>query len=144
MNNNVLLIGRLTRDIEVRYTESNIAVGNITLAVPSSFKNKNGEYDTDFINCVLYKEIAERVKEYTHKGDLIAVRGRLHTRTYDDKEGIKHFITEVIVERITFLSPKKETTQEVAEEHKEETQIESDPFEEFNEQVQLSDEDLPF
>ena len=143
MINSVVIIGRLTRDIEVRYTEDNKAIGNITIAVPRSFKNANGEYESDFINCVLFREIAERVKEYTHKGDLIAVRGRIQTRNYEDKEGNKKYITEVVAEKISFLSMKK-NGKESKEEIKVQPKEESDPYAEMGREIELNEEDLPF
>lgn len=143
MINSVVIIGRLTRDIEVRYTEDNKAIGNITIAVPRSFKNANGEYESDFINCVLFREIAERVKEYTHKGDLIAVRGRIQTRNYEDKDGNKKYITEVVAEKISFLSMKKDG-KESKEEIKVQSKEESDPYAEIGREIELNEEDLPF
>ena len=143
MINSVVIIGRLTRDIEVRYTEDNKAIGNVTIAVPRSFKNANGEYESDFINCVLFREIAERVKEYTHKGDLIAVRGRIQTRNYEDKDGNKKYITEVVAERISFLSIKKDG-KESKEEIKVQSKEESDPYAEMGREIELNEEDLPF
>ena len=143
MINSVVIIGRLTRDIEVRYTEDNKAIGNITIAVRRSFKNANEEYESDFINCVLFREIAERVKEYTHKGDLIAVRGRIQTRNYEDKEGNKKHITEVVAEKISFLSIKKDG-KESKEEIKVQPKEESDPYAEMGREIELNEEDLPF
>lgn len=107
MTNTVILIGRLTKNIEIRYTEKEMPIGNFTIAINRQYKNINGEYETDFINCVVYSQIAKTMAEYTVKGDLIGVKGRLQTRTYEDKEGKKHYITEVIAEKITFLQNKK-------------------------------------
>ena len=141
--NQVILIGRLVRDIEVRYTESNTAVGNITIAVSRSFKNSEGNYDSDFINCVMFKEWAENCKKFTHKGDLIAVKGRLQVRNYEDKEGNKRYITEVMVDKITFLANKKDS-KESKEEVKETPKEESDPYAEMGREIELNEEDLPF
>lgn len=110
MTNTVLLIGRLTKDIEVRYNENEVGIGNFTIAVTRNYKNINGEYETDFINCVCFKHIVDTMKQYTKKGDLLGIKGRLQTRNYEDKKGIKHYVTEVIVEKISFLSSRKEPT----------------------------------
>ena len=107
MTNTVILIGRLTKEVEIRYTEKEMPIGNFTIAVNRQFKNTNGDYETDFINCVIFGEIAKSMSQYTTKGDLIGIKGRLQTRTYEDKENKKHYITEVIAERITYLQNKK-------------------------------------
>ena len=108
MNNIVILIGRLTKEVELRYTEKELPIANFTIAINREYKNENGEYETDFINCVAFQQSAKLMGEYTHKGDLIGIKGKLQTRNYEDKEGKKHYVTEVITERITFLQQKKE------------------------------------
>ncbi len=105
--NKVILVGRLTKEIEVRYTEKEIPVVNFTVAINRDYKNQNGEYETDFINCIAFQQNAKFMSEYLHKGDLIGVVGKIQTKNYEDKEGKKHYITEVIVERITSLQNKK-------------------------------------
>lgn len=107
MLNQSILVGRIVREPEIRETENGTKVTNITLAVQRSFKNVNGEYDTDFISCVLWKGVAETTAEYCKKGDLIGIRGRIQTRTIDLEES-KHNVMEVIAERVTFLSSKKQ------------------------------------
>lgn len=107
MLNQSILVGRIVRDPEVRETESGNKVTNITLAVQRPYKNINGEYDTDFISCVLWKGVAETTAEYCKKGDLIGVRGRIQTRTVDLTDETRHNLMEVIAERVTFLSSKK-------------------------------------
>ena len=84
---------------------------NITLAVPRSYKNMNGEYDTDFISCVLWSGIAENTVEYVKKGDLLGVKGRIQSRVYEDKEEQRKYITEVVAEKVTFLSGKSKETE---------------------------------
>jgi len=108
MLNQTVIVGRLVRDPELFETENGNKVTNITLAVPRSYKNSNGEYDTDFVNCVLWKGIAESATEYCHKGDLLGIKGRLQTRTVTVDEDNKKYITEVIAEKVTYLSSKKE------------------------------------
>lgn len=105
MLNQTVLVGRIVRDPELRETESGNKVTNLTLAVPRSYKNSNGEYDTDFIPCVLWRGVAENVTEYCHKGDLIGVKGRIQTRNIDSDETY-HQIIELVAEKITFLSSK--------------------------------------
>ncbi len=108
MLNQTVLVGRLVRDPELYETESGNKVSNITLAVPRSYKNSNGEYDTDFINCVLWKGIAESASEYCHKGDLLGVKGRIQTRVIELDDETHKNITEVVAEKVTYLSSKKD------------------------------------
>ena len=107
MLNQVVIVGRLVRDPEVRETEEGKKVTNITLAVPRSFKNMEGNYDTDFIDCVAFDMIAENTKEYCSKGDIIGVKGRIQSKLIE-KEGKKENILELIAEKVTFLSSKKD------------------------------------
>jgi len=107
MLNQTVLVGRLVRDPELYETESGNKVTNITLAVPRSYKNSDGVYETDFINCVLWKGIAESASEYCHKGDLLGIKGRIQTRTVDVDEDSKKNITEVVAEKVTYLSSKR-------------------------------------
>lgn len=106
MLNNTILVGRLVRDLEVKETENGSKVAQMTLAVQRSFKNMDGSYDTDFIPCVLWKGIAENTAEYCKKGDLVGIKGRIQTRSYEQEDELK-YITEVIAEKVTFLSNKK-------------------------------------
>lgn len=106
MLNQTVLVGRLVRDPELHESESGNKVTSITLAVPRNYKNMNGEYDTDFISCVLFKGIAENAVEYCHKGDLLGVKGRIQTRKIDVEESSKQ-VMEVIAEKVTFLSSKR-------------------------------------
>ena len=106
MLNQTVLVGRLVRDPELHESENGNKVTSITLAVPRSYKNMNGEYDTDFISCVLFKGIAENASEYCHKGDLWGIKGRIQTRKVEDLESSKQ-VVEVIAEKLTFLSSKK-------------------------------------
>lgn len=103
MLNQIILVGRLVRDPEVVKTKNGTSYSHITLAIPRSYKNINGEYETDFIDCTLFQLIATNTKEYCKKGDIVGVRGRLESKVYE-KDGQKKYITEVIAERVTFLS----------------------------------------
>lgn len=106
MLNQIVIVGRLVKDPELKETDSGKKVTNITLAVPRSYKNVNGEYDTDFIDCTLWTGVAESTSEYCKKGDLLGVKGRVQTRMYE-KEEEKKYVTEVIAEKVTFLTSKK-------------------------------------
>lgn len=107
MLNSVAMTGRLTRDVELRYTQSGTAVGSFTLAVDRQFKSKSGERETDFVNCQVWRKSAENFANFTHKGALVGIQGRIQTRTYDDKDGKKVFVTEVIVDNFALLEPKQ-------------------------------------
>ncbi len=102
MLNQIVLVGRLTRDISVHKSE-NGKVATLTLAIPRSFKNSEGTYDTDFIECVLFDHIAENTKEFCKKGDIVGVKGRVQSRSVvkDDK---KETVMQIICEKVTFLS----------------------------------------
>ena len=109
MLNNVVLVGRLVADPELKEVGKEGKVVNFTVAVARSYKNAEGEYDTDFIQCNVWNQIAENMSEYCHKGDLIGVKGQLQSSSYDDKEGNKRYKTDVRVDKLTFLSSKKES-----------------------------------
>ncbi len=108
MLNQIVVVGRLVRNPELRETENGKKVSNITLAIPRSYKNLKGEYETDYIDCVLWTGIAENTTEYCKKGDLIGVKGRVQTRVFETEDEKRKHVTEVVAEKITFLSPKKE------------------------------------
>ena len=104
MLNQVVLVGRLTKDLEVKELEDGKKVTNMTLAIPRSFKNAEGEYETDFIDCSLWNSIAENTAEYCKKGDIIGVKGRLQSSSFEKEDGNKEFRTQVMAEKVTFLS----------------------------------------
>ena len=104
--NQAVLVGRIVKEPELKNTERG-KVTNITLAVPRSFKNQNGEYDTDFISCVLWKGVAESTVEYCKKGDLVGIKGRIQTRDVELEDETHKKYVEVIAEKVTFLSSKK-------------------------------------
>lgn len=107
MLNQVVLVGRLVRDISVNKTEKGKNVATLTLAIPRSFKNYDGVYDTDFIDCTLWDQVASNTALYCKKADIVGVKGRIETRSYEDKDGNKKYKTEVIAEKVTFLSSKQ-------------------------------------
>lgn len=106
MINSVTLVGRLTKDPELRTTPSGVEVGNFTLAVNRTYTNQNGERDADFINCIVFRKQAVSVNQYLSKGKLAGIVGRLQTRSYENKEGQKVFVTEVVCDNVQFLEPK--------------------------------------
>ena len=104
--NKILLIGRLTKDPELRYTQGGAAVASFTLAVNRSFTNQNGEREADFINCVAWQKAAEFVSQYFKKGQQMALEGRLQVRSYDDNNGQRRWVTEVVTEKVEFVGSK--------------------------------------
>ena len=116
MLNQAVLVGRIVRDPEVRETENGAKVSNLTLAVPRSFKNSEGIYETDFIRCTLWSGIATSTSEYCKKGDIVGIKGRLQVSSYNDENGNTKYSTEVIAEKVTFLTSK---ASEISEEEEE-------------------------
>ena len=107
--NRVLLIGRLTAKPELRYTGSNVPYSRFTVAVNRTFSNNNGERETDFINCVIWRKQAENVCNYLDKGSLVSVEGRIQTGSYDDKDGNKRYTTDVVADSVQFLESKSQS-----------------------------------
>lgn len=130
--NKVILSGNLCKDVELRYTTNNTSVSQNTIAVRNDYKNTNGEYESQFINFVVYRNNAEFLNKHTTKGSKVLLEGKLNTRSYDDKDGIKKYITEVVVDRIELLGSKPTETQKPVEEPKEE-----DPFAAFGNTVEI-------
>ena len=121
MLNTVMLVGRLTQDPEIRVTESNKEVVRICVAVNRSFKNPDGIYETDFIDCTLWEGLAKNLSEYCHKGDTIGIRGRIQTNYYEkDEQKIKRL--EIIAERVTFLSSSKNKVNDNSLDNKKKTE----------------------
>lgn len=151
MINNVVLVGRLTRDPDLRTTESGISVATFTLAVDRQFSNSQGEREADFINCVVWRKAAENLANFTSKGSLIGVQGRIQTRSYDNKEGQRVYITEVVVDSFSFLESRRSrenkpvasnnfsTTNNVPTE-----EPKQDPFADTGKTIEISEDDLPF
>lgn len=116
MLNQVALVGRLTKDVEVRYTSEGNAIATVTIAIQRTFKNNDGEYKTDFIRCVLWNKTAENTALYCSKGTVIGVTGKLNTRTFLNESQQKVYLTEVIADTVQFLSFKKDTNEDEVEE----------------------------
>ena len=109
--NTVQLVGRLTRDVELRFTSSGTAVGSFTIAVNRNFTNQQGEREADFISCVIWRKAAENLANFTRKGSLIAIDGRLQTRSYDNQQGQRVYVTEVVVNNFDLLESRSVTEQ---------------------------------
>lgn len=139
--NKVILSGNLCQDIELRYTTNNVAAVSNTIAVRNDFKNANGEYESQFINFVAYRNNAEFLNKYASKGSKVLLEGRLNTRSYDDKEGNKRYVTEVIVDKTELLGTKKEENTQNSQNivQNQTTQPETDPFADFGETVSIDD-----
>ncbi len=148
--NKAIIIGRLTRDPEMRTTTSGVNSTTFTVAVSRTYTNQNGERDTDFLNCVAWRKQAENVAKYCTKGTQVAVEGRIQTRSYDAQDGTKRYVTEIIADNVTFLGSKgsnvaSDNTNFVGDNNDiATTDISEDPFENFGNEVALSDDDLPF
>ena len=166
MINNVVLVGRLTKDIDLKYTGSGTAVGTFNLAVNRIFTDQNGERKSDFINCVIWRKAAENMANFTRKGSLVGIEGSIQTRNYDNQQGNRVYVTEVVVDNFTLLEPKQTTEQRPREntykqQDKQEKSMDAskkpnvnytdfdqyentpDPFV-TGESIDLEDDDLPF
>ncbi|HLR42897.1 MAG TPA: single-stranded DNA-binding protein [Pseudogracilibacillus sp.] len=139
--NRSVIVGRLTKDVDLRYTQNGKAVGNFTLAVNRPFRNQQtNDYDADFINCVAWGKQAENLAQYMKKGSQVGVDGRIQTRTYDDRDGKTVYVTEVVADNIQFLESKKSNNQN----NEPQQQQENNPFEGNAESLDIDDSDLPF
>lgn len=116
MVNQVICVGRIVENPQVKELEGGKKVSNITIAVPRSYKNANGEYETDFVDCSLWNHVAESTSEYVKKGDLIGIKGYLKTEIYEKEDGTKQKVTRVEADRVTFLSSKAKDLEEIEEE----------------------------
>jgi single-strand DNA-binding protein len=130
--NKVVLIGRLSKDVELRTTTSGKSVATFTLAVNRDYKNAEGKYDADFITCVAFEQRAETISKFVSKGDRLGVSGKINTRNYEKSDGSKAYVTEIVVDGFEFLESKKDKP--VAPK----IDVEVDDFDE------IDDEDLPF
>ena len=134
--NKVVMIGRNTKDVELKQTTAGTSVAEFSIAVKRTFKT-NGEYESDFFNCIAYGKVAETISRYVKKGDLIGIEGRLQTRNYTNKEGRKVYVTEIVVENVEFLQSKKQEEQKP-------TFADTDPFKDAKFEDIDQDEGLPF
>ncbi len=134
--NRTCLIGRLTKDTDLRATPSGVYTTSNIIAVRRNIKNANGEYESDFINIIAWRNTAEFICKYAKKGSLIGLEGRIQTRNYENTQGQKVYVTEVLVEQVELLEKKKEDTNVPSEEKT------ADPYSDFGESIEI--EDLPF
>ena len=147
--NKAIIIGRLTRDPEMRTTTSGTNSTTFTVAVSRNYTSANGERETDFLNCVAWRKQAENIAKYCTKGSQVAVEGRIQTRSYDAQDGTKRYVTEIIADNVTFLGGRgsnvpSEDNYVGGSSSVDTTDISEDPFKDFGEEVALSDDDLPF
>ncbi len=154
--NKAFLVGRLTKDPELRYTGSNIAVANFTIAINRTFTNQSGEREADFINIIVWRKQAENIKNFLNKGSLVAIDGRISTRNYDDKDGNKRYVTEVVADNVQFLENKSQAQNRgqdnnafdykptVDNSNNVNISTQEDPFADFGSSIEISDDDLPF
>jgi single-strand DNA-binding protein len=137
MLNHTVLIGRLVRDPELKYTATGIAVTTFTLAVDRPFTGKDGKKEADFLSIVVWRQLAETCANYLKKGRLTAVEGRISTRNYENNEGRKIYITEIVADNVRFLESSKEDKNKPPQQHQ-------DPFQDEERPIDISDDDLPF
>lgn len=138
MINNVVLVGRIVREPELRYTPQNTAVATFTLAVNRRFKNAQGEREADFINCVIWRQPAENLANWAKKGTLVGITGSIQVRNYENKEGQRVYVTEVLADNFQML----ESSSNKTEKGKTKSQQDKDPF--AGSPMEVSDDDLPF
>ncbi|MCB2836167.1 single-stranded DNA-binding protein [Streptococcus dysgalactiae subsp. dysgalactiae] len=139
MINNIVLVGRMTKDAELRYTPSQVAVATFTLAVNRRFKEQNGEREADFINCVIWRQSAENLANWAKKGNLIGITGRIQTRNYENQQGQRVYVTEVVAESFQMLESRNQQSGQGNSSQNDNSQ----PFGNQS-QIDISDDDLPF
>lgn len=149
MINRAILVGRLTRDPELRYTSNGTAMAKFTLAVDRQFTNQQGERETDFINCVIWRKSAENLSNLVHKGSLIGIDGNIQTSRYENKEGHTVYQTQVAVDNFSLLEPKNKSEETSSVKPftslpKEGPEQFDDPFANNGEPIDISDDSLPF
>ena len=151
MINRTILVGRLTKDPEFRTTPSGVSIANFTLAVNRTFTNAQGEREADFINVVVFRKQAENVNNYLSKGNLAGVDGRIQSRSYDNNEGKRVFVTEIVADSVQFLEPKGNNNQNVSQgqqrgnnNQQSSNGATDNPFANANGSIDIQDDDLPF
>lgn len=157
--NTTQLVGRLTKDVDLKHTQSGMAVGSFTLAVNRGFKNEAGERETDFIQCVIWRKSAENLANFTRKGSQIGIEGRIQTRNYENQQGTRVYVTEVVVNNFHLLEPKSSNQsqgqqqqqpqqnnnqQNYNQQPQQNYQQQNQPFMEDGRPIDISSDDLPF
>ena len=157
MINNVVLTGRLTKDVDLRYTSNGTAVASFTIAVDRKFKNAQGERETDFINCVMWRKSAENFANFTRKGSLVGIEGSIQTRNYEGNDGKRVYVTEINAENFTLLESRNSQSNAPQTNNgggNNRTQTSNNGFNDYNsnedpflnsgQSIDISDDDLPF
>ncbi|ALC87158.1 MULTISPECIES: single-stranded DNA-binding protein [Bacillaceae] len=167
MINRVVLVGRLTKDPELRYTPSGVAMARFTLAVNRTFSNQQGEREADFINCVVWRKQAENTANFLKKGSLAGVEGRIQTGSYEGQDGKRVYTTDVVADSVQFLEPRNSSSGDRSQggqsfgggqqqnpyptyqqnqpmNQQNYTRVDEDPFANSSGPIEVSDDDLPF
>jgi len=152
MINRTVLVGRLTRDPELKYTANGAAVASFTLAVNRQFTNSQGEREADFINCVIWRKAAENFANFTHKGSLVGIDGRIQTRNYENQQGQRVYVTEVVADNFSLLESRKDNSNNNTNSNQSPSNNQSnnsnnnmsDPLADNSKPIDISDDSLPF
>jgi single-strand DNA-binding protein len=147
MINRTVLVGRLTNDPELKYTGSGVAVATFTVAVNRQFTNSQGEREADFIRCQMWRKAAENFCNFTHKGSLVGIDGRIQTRSYENQQGTRIFVTEVVAENFSLLESKNSNQnngQNYQNQQNGQSSPSRNPNNPFNSMPDIKDDDLPF
>jgi len=157
MINRTVLVGRLTRDPELKRTANDAAVVSFTLAVNRQFTNSQGEREADFINCVIWRKAAENFVKFTNKGSLVGIDGRIQTRNYENQQGQRVYVTEVVVDNFSLLESRKDNSNDNTNDNSNKAPSYnqsknssnsnnnmSDPFADNSKPIDISDDSLPF
>lgn len=157
MINRTVLVGRLTNDPELKYTDSGVAVATFTVAVNRQFTNSQGEREADFIRCQMWRKAAENFCNFTHKGSLVGIDGRIQTRSYENQQGTRVYVTEVVAENFSLLESKNSSQNEQFEQNRPKNNGQNyqnkqngqsspsrNPNNPFNSMPDIKDDDLPF
>jgi single-strand DNA-binding protein len=152
MMNRVVLVGRLTKDPELKYTPNGVAVCNFTLAVNRPFKNANGDNEADFIPCQVWRKPAENTANFLSKGSLAGVDGRIQVRNFEGQDGKRVYMTEIVADSVQFLEPKKDGNggggqqrqQQQQQNNNQQSRQDNDPFANDGQPIDIGDDDLPF
>ncbi len=149
MVNNVVLVGRITKDPELRHVTNGSSVCNFSLAINRTFKNQSGEYDADFINCVAFNQTANLMEQYVAKGQLLSVQGRLQSRSYEDNTGRRIYVTEVVANNVSFLESRRnvaagDNTYSQQNNFDNSVNNSTPTFDAADVDVSIDDDDLPF
>ncbi|WNW16702.1 single-stranded DNA-binding protein [Lactiplantibacillus plantarum] len=149
MINRTVLVGRLTRDPELRYTNSGVAVTTFSLAVNRQFTNQNGEREADFISCVIWRKAAENFANFAHKGSLVGIDGRIQTRNYENNQGTRVYVTEVVADNFSLLesrskSENRQNRNGNSQNNNNNHGNDASPFGNHGDQIDISSDDLPF